>query len=95
MDSPSETPAVRLSEIRTTLPKCPECGSYALYRDGKSGPYECLTCEKTRIPEDAARLAALLLQGTCDMEPNALRGDRALRSDGSTCPPNVRDERHI
>jgi hypothetical protein len=64
MESLSETPKIRPSETsqaKTTLPRCPECGSYALYRDGRTGPYECLTCEQIGIPEDAAKHAGVVV----------------------------------
>lgn len=37
------------------FPRCPRCDSYALYRSGNVGNYECLTCELQDIPEVTAR----------------------------------------
>jgi hypothetical protein len=39
------------------FPRCPRCGSYALFRDGNVGNYECLTCTLQDITEADARRA--------------------------------------
>jgi|SRR5271155_4614640 len=41
-----------------TTPRCPECGSYYLYRENNIGNYECVSCELREIPEDVARRTA-------------------------------------
>jgi Zn ribbon nucleic-acid-binding protein len=38
-----------------TLPHCPKCASYALYRKNNIGAYECQTCGLSSIAESAAR----------------------------------------
>jgi hypothetical protein len=38
-----------------TLPDCPRCSSYCLYRKNNIGNYECLTCELGGITESTAR----------------------------------------
>lgn len=52
----SETPS-GTGAARTNFPQCPRCGSYALYRDGNTGTFECLTCEQPNVMEDEARIA--------------------------------------
>jgi hypothetical protein len=37
------------------LPHCPKCASYALYRQGGTGNFECQTCGSQDIPEVTAR----------------------------------------
>lgn len=55
----SETGAASVS-----FPRCPTCGSFALYRNGNAGPFECLTCERTGISEEVARSAVLPLDAS-------------------------------
>jgi Zn ribbon nucleic-acid-binding protein len=38
-----------------TLPHCPRCASYAVYRKDNIGAYECMTCGLREIEEAAAR----------------------------------------
>ncbi len=38
-----------------TLPHCPLCASYALYRRNNTGPFECQTCGLQDIDEAVAR----------------------------------------
>lgn len=38
-----------------SFPRCPNCRSFALYRENNVGNYECLTCDLTGIEEDIAR----------------------------------------
>lgn len=40
---------------RRAFPKCPNCGSFALYRQHNLGSYECLTCDLVGIEESIAR----------------------------------------
>lgn len=44
------------------FPRCPVCGSYALFRDGNIGDYECLSCCKQDIPEAIARSRKEIVQ---------------------------------
>jgi hypothetical protein len=37
------------------FPHCPICASYALYRQGGVGKFECMTCGSREIPEVTAR----------------------------------------
>jgi hypothetical protein len=37
------------------FPHCPRCASYALYREGNVGLYECMTCGCWEIEESVAR----------------------------------------
>jgi Zn ribbon nucleic-acid-binding protein len=37
------------------FPRCPACGSYALFREHNIGAYECLTCTLQNISEADAR----------------------------------------
>jgi Zn ribbon nucleic-acid-binding protein len=37
------------------FPHCPQCGSFALYRENNQGSYECLTCGLRKIEECRAR----------------------------------------
>jgi Zn ribbon nucleic-acid-binding protein len=37
------------------FPHCPRCASYALYRKGNIGNYECVTCGLQEIEESIAR----------------------------------------
>ena len=39
----------------TVFPHCPRCASYALYRKGNIGDYECQTCGLQSIEESSAR----------------------------------------
>ena len=39
----------------STVPHCPRCASYALYRKNNIGDYECLTCGLQGIEESTAR----------------------------------------
>jgi hypothetical protein len=60
---PSENSPFRSHARRTetadwplpSTPRCPRCGSFALYRQNNVGPYECLTCELVGIEENIAR----------------------------------------
>jgi hypothetical protein len=45
---------VRGQRVRV-FPRCPQCLSHYLYRNGNSGLYECLTCNLQAIPEEVAR----------------------------------------
>ncbi|WP_348264550.1 bifunctional DNA primase/polymerase [Telmatobacter sp. DSM 110680] len=38
-----------------SMPRCPHCASFALYRQNNVGTYECLTCELVGIEESIAR----------------------------------------
>jgi hypothetical protein len=38
-----------------SMPKCPQCASFALYRQNNVGTYECLTCDLAGIEESIAR----------------------------------------
>ena len=38
-----------------SMPHCPNCGSFALYRQHNVGTYECLTCDLAGIEESIAR----------------------------------------
>jgi len=40
-----------------TFPRCPQCGSYTLYREGNPGSYEyeCESCGLRKIDETTAR----------------------------------------
>lgn len=38
-----------------SFPHCPRCASYALYRKGNIGDYECQTCGLQSIEESSAR----------------------------------------
>ena len=40
---------------RRAFPKCPRCGSFALYRQNNLGKYVCLTCDLVGIEESIAR----------------------------------------
>jgi hypothetical protein len=40
---------------RRSLPHCPKCASYALYRKNNQGDYTCETCGLTGITEEIAR----------------------------------------
>jgi Zn ribbon nucleic-acid-binding protein len=37
------------------FPHCPQCASFALYRENNAGLYECLTCGLLQIEESVAR----------------------------------------
>jgi hypothetical protein len=37
-----------------SLPQCPHCGSYYLYRRNNIGRFQCLSCERRDIPEEAS-----------------------------------------
>jgi hypothetical protein len=38
-----------------SMPRCPQCASFALYRQNNVGAYECLTCDLVGIEESIAR----------------------------------------
>jgi hypothetical protein len=48
---PREAANVRLP----SMPRCPQCASFALYRRNNVGTYECLTCDLAGIEETIAR----------------------------------------
>jgi len=48
-----------------SMPRCPDCKSFALYRQNNMGTYECLTCDLAGIEENIARGIAGLSE-----EPN-------------------------
>ncbi|MGD0481704.1 MAG: bifunctional DNA primase/polymerase [Terracidiphilus sp.] len=52
--SPLESAAAADGLLRS-MPRCPQCASFALYRQNSSGTYECLTCDLVGIEESIAR----------------------------------------
>jgi hypothetical protein len=55
-DVSSLKPTEAASGPLPSTPRCPKCGSFALYRQNNVGNYECLTCELVGIEESIARV---------------------------------------
>lgn len=57
IDPPVFAPAraITVGEPLPPMPRCPKCGSFAVYRQNNIGTYECLTCDLTGLEENIAR----------------------------------------
>ena len=52
---PSVGPTEAADGPPPSMPRCPKCASFALYRQKNVGTYECLTCDLAGIEESIAR----------------------------------------